>query len=626
MRIITILKKVGVILGFGLLVVFLGHIKFELPGILNLESNFAEVALLISLPFITRWPIAIILPLFTFLNVSISTNIIPNTLNHVVGFLFLYVSYNFIKKIKNKFYYIFAWIITIAIYYFLILLPIIFAYHYIVGEISLDTAIFEYIGTTRPIIFEYIATTVIAILFHLMYEETLARRKTQNELHQNIEFLSKMAYMDSTTGLYNGRQLEKDLQGLSENKLAFVGVRLEGSYYLNHEKGIEVTMEIFSEIMLHMSDRFNEIHTKRPEFKPPAPLKNFYRINETNFIFIVDLSKDFLEANRYLNDNFLRNFLKDEIKEFDFSTKIEFQGGLILYPYDVKCIEDVSLHMLNILHAKRNINLGHFVLFDSSKHTQYIQDEKLKHLISEAIPKNEFYTVFQPKIDLKLGRVYGYEALARWNSSVIGMVPPLEFIPIAEQYDFIETLTQTQLKEVCRFINELLYSGYKEFKVSINISPRLLTSDFLDSLIYNIDYHSSYKYIELEITESTLASLNNSTIKRILKLKELGITISIDDFGTGYSNLVNLQNFEPEVLKIDKSFIDKIPDSDKSNKLVLAIINMAKNLNMKVVAEGIESDEQKKFLEENGCIFIQGYYYSKPLEFKNAVAFSRKIF
>jgi len=246
--------------------------------------------------------------------------------------------------------------------------------------------------------------------------------------------------------------------------------------------------------------------------------------------------------------------------------------------------------------------------------------------MAEAIPRNEFFTVFQPKIDLKLGRVYGYEALARWNSSAIGMVPPLEFIPIAEQYDFIETLTQTQLKEVCRFINELLNSGYEKFKVSVNISPRLLTSDFLDSLIYNIDYHTSYNYIEFEITESTLASLNNSTIKRILKLKELGITISIDDFGTGYSNLVNLQNFEPEVLKIDKSFIDKIPNSDKSNKLVLAIIDMAKNLNMKVVAEGIESDEQKRFLEENGCIFIQGYYYSKPLEFENAVAFSRKIF
>ena len=127
--------------------------------------------------------------------------------------------------------------------------------------------------------------------------------------------------------------------------------------------------------------------------------------------------------------------------------------------------------------------------------------------------------------------------------------------------------------------------------------------------------------LEIEITESTLASLNDSTLNIIKSVKKLGVHIAIDDFGTGYSNLFNLQNFEPEVIKIDKSFIDNVPFSEKNNKLVNAILDLAKNLNMNVVAEGIENSEQKCFLEKHGCKIIQGYYYSKPLDFKSAIDF-----
>lgn len=617
-------KKIGIVVFFGLLTVFLGHIQFELPGKLGVTSNFAEVALIMSLPYISKWPMALFLPLFTFFNATSIENALPSVLCHVIGFSFLYFVYKSIKKINHNVLYIITWIVTITLYYFLILLPVFVGFHYFTGTVDLISAFFEYSGTAKGVIFEWIMTSVIAILFHLMIREVFISRITKVQLQENIEHLKKVAFMDTNTGLYNGLQLEKDLQNMTDKKIAFIGVRFEGSYHLNHEKGINVTMGIFSEIILHLYKRLDLIYKKRPEFKPPAPLKNCYRINETVFIFVVDLSKDFLEAKRYLNNKFLREFFKKEFELFDAGSKIDFQGGLILYPYDVNLIEDVSIHMLNMLHAKRNLNIGYFVTFDTSKHIQHIKEEKVKQLIPDALKNNEFRTVFQPKIDLKNNRLYGYEALARWESSELGTVSPLDFIPIAEQYHFIETITNNQLKDIYRFVRAVINAGYRNFRVSVNISPRLLTTDFLDNLIYDIDYHLLYHYIELEITESTFTSLNSSILKRIQKLKEIGITIAIDDFGTGYSNLVNLQDFEPEVIKIDKSFIDNIPFSDKSNHLVLAILDMAKNLNMKVVAEGIESVEQKNFLEQNGCNIIQGYYYSKPLEFENAVVYSSK--
>ncbi len=635
-----ILKDLFILILFCFLTVFLGHIELELPGKLGINSNFAEVALIISLPFINKWPLAIILPFFTYFNVASDGYFIPDTFNHVLGFTFLFILFKKIKTIKKTVPYIFTWILTITIYYFAILLPFIFTYHCIVGTIGINSFSFEYLATARGISFEWLMTTAITILFHLLYRESLIKKKAQKkilsinkELELNVDKLSRLAYMDTATGLYNGIQLEKDIEECfienkdSENQeFAFIAFRLESNNTFNNENGIVKKANQFSKAMLHLSDILSKEFENTPELIPPSPIKNCYKINENSMIFILNITSLSSDRKKLINDNYLSEKMESILCFSNSDICFEFQGGIVNYPKDIIHIDEIVNTLMKIIHAKRSKSLGHFVAFDLEKYQQTLEEDELKKLMPTAIESGEFYTLFQPKIDLSNKCVQGFEALARWNSSFIGFISPLKFIKVAEQGQMIETLTKNQLNDVYKFINAVKNTGNNKFRISVNISPCLLTKDFLSFLINDILKNKCENQIELEITESTLATLSMPAIMLMKKLKEVGVTIAIDDFGTGYSNLYNLQCFEPEIIKIDKTFIDHVPESKKNSKLIHAILDLAKDLNMKVVAEGIECIEQKRFLEENGCSIIQGYYYSKPLEFNSALEFSTLSF
>ena len=248
-------------------------------------------------------------------------------------------------------------------------------------------------------------------------------------------------------------------------------------------------------------------------------------------------------------------------------------------------------------------------------------EEKRIHqlrLISDmhmSLKNDDFHVYYQAKQSLKNNTLVGCEALVRWEHPELGKLSPIEFIPLAESSGLIIPLGKYVLEKACQFAKNWQKYSTLPFTVSINVSAAQLKSEsFVDDVKESIKQTGIVgNQIELEITESLLMENIETTIKTLLKLKSMGVTISIDDFGTGYSSLSYLKKLPVDTLKIDKSFIDGLPTTEDDSVIVSSIIALANSLQLKTVAEGVENQEQKIFLSALGCDTIQGYLYSKPI-------------
>lgn len=239
-----------------------------------------------------------------------------------------------------------------------------------------------------------------------------------------------------------------------------------------------------------------------------------------------------------------------------------------------------------------------------------------------ALEKDEFFLVFQPKVDLKNEDLLGMEALLRWNSPTRGIVNPIDFIPLAERTGLIIPLGEQVIHKACQQIVLWQQMGLNVPPISVNVSPKQLQRVDLAQLLKRIleQYQLPSHALEIEITESSMMDNLEVSQQKLQAVKELGVKILVDDFGTGYSSLSLLKKFEVDVLKVDKSFIKDVPYDNEDCALVQAVISMAKSLNMEVVAEGIETKEQMAFLKKLGCNEGQGFYFSKPI---NATEFTQ---
>lgn len=238
----------------------------------------------------------------------------------------------------------------------------------------------------------------------------------------------------------------------------------------------------------------------------------------------------------------------------------------------------------------------------------------LDNLIYSVIENNELLLQYQPIVNTKTGKVVSAEALIRWKSPLLGLVPPNDFIPIAEANGMIIPIGQWVLSTACHQLKKWHELGFDDLKISVNLSAKELfaRSDFVESLSKLLkDLNLNPKYLELELTESEV--FHHEMLPLIDKLIELGVSFSLDDFGTGYSEFVNLKLFKVNTLKIDKVFTDDIGLNADSKKIVNNTLALATSMNIECIAEGVETKEQIDLLDKEGCYLIQGYYYSKPL-------------
>lgn len=235
--------------------------------------------------------------------------------------------------------------------------------------------------------------------------------------------------------------------------------------------------------------------------------------------------------------------------------------------------------------------------------------------LRRALAREELVVHYQPQAELATGHVIGMEALVRWQHPERGLVPPSEFIPIAEETGLIVPLGEWVLRQACGQLATWMAAGYAPVKVSVNLSGRQLERpDIAETVARIIDETGvPAELVELEITESTIMGRAGEVIPLLQQLKEMGLSLAIDDFGTGYSSLNYLKRFPIDVLKVDRSFVLDIAEDADAGSILTAIIVLARSLRLKVVAEGVETSEQEAFLREHGCDRMQGYFLSRPV-------------
>ncbi len=300
--------------------------------------------------------------------------------------------------------------------------------------------------------------------------------------------------------------------------------------------------------------------------------------------------------------------------------RVTLSMGISLFPRDGDNAVTLLKHADTAMYLAKKEGRNNFQFFDEALETQTERYMTIQHGLHNALKRGEFSIYYQPKFALDEQLIVGAEALLRWNSPELGAVSPAEFIAIAEETGIIVEISCWVVDEVCKTMAHWRLQGARLCPVAINISPiHFLRGNLQRTLLQAITTHRiDPSLIQVELTEGVVMNQQQNTINLLQAIKNLGIAISIDDFGTGYSSLRYLRRLPIDELKIDRSFIMEIVDKQsladrRLTAIPLAVIELAKNLNLKLVAEGVETEIQSDFLAKSGCNVIQGYLFSKPV-------------
>jgi diguanylate cyclase (GGDEF)-like protein/PAS domain S-box-containing protein len=425
------------------------------------------------------------------------------------------------------------------------------------------------------------------------------------EQKRTIKEIEQMAYHDDLTGLPN-RLLFRDrlqmsmsqAQRMNQN-VAVMFIDIDRFKVINdsfgHQVGDKLLAYMAYQLMKHVRKGDTVSRFSGDKFLMAVP----FMANEEDCYLIGKRILDFMKSPFMVDDH-----------EFQMTASI----GVSLFPRDgnnadmlIKCAD------LAMSRAKQQSG-NRFEVYTPSMNEQILKKIHLDRDMRKALERSEYLLFYQPQVMLPEGRIYGAEALIRWKSPERGMISPMEFIPLAEETGLIIPLGYWVIREACRQTKAWQDAGYPKITVSVNISPRqFVQSDFVTRVRQILkETDCDPECICLEITESTMIHDFEASIKIIQALIDLGITMSIDDFGTGYSSLSLLYRLPIHHVKIDRSFVQQMSQANDSS-IVNAIIAMCHRLNLKVVAEGVETLEQYDLLIQDGCDSVQGYYISKPM-------------
>jgi len=300
--------------------------------------------------------------------------------------------------------------------------------------------------------------------------------------------------------------------------------------------------------------------------------------------------------------------------------------GISFYPDDSNDPQEL-LRMADVaLYQAKDDGRRVFRMYDPNMDAVAKAEKQMEIDLAQAIEKNELVLHYQPQLDAIDYTVVGAEALVRWEHPEKGLVPPYEFIPIAENSGLILPVGQWVMEEACRQAKQWQDDGMDPFRVSVNISARQFQShDFVANVQETLEKSGlDPRWLELEITEGMVIDKTDLAVEKLEQLAGLGITLSIDDFGTGYSSLAYLKRFSVHQLKVDQSFVRDIVDDHDDAAITDAIIRLGHSLGLTIVAEGVETEEHIEILRQKGCDVMQGYFFSKPLPSENFVEWLQK--
>jgi diguanylate cyclase len=428
-----------------------------------------------------------------------------------------------------------------------------------------------------------------------------------NDLNRSKELIEYQAYHDPLTGLLNRRYLQEKLKPTIERAIK--------------------TGETVSVLFIDM-DRFKQVndsfgHNKGDEIlKIIAERINACLPNDKTIItrqggdeFIILLMNYDLLATKATAEKIVNNLKKIYLLDGN-EIYLGASCGISLFPMHTKNMDALIVYADIAMYSAKKLGGNKVIVYSEKLIQSNIERPKLETRLRKAIESEKVEVFYQPKIAADSGRIFGAEALVRWNDEEFGFVSPELFIPIAEDIGLIHPLWEFVMKEACQQVSTWNRNRSTPLSISVNFSARQFQEPCsMVNMVKEILTESQLgpKNFEIEITESILLNNSSEIVESLKTLQNMGIAISIDDFGTGYSSLNYLKNLPINTLKIDKSFIQDIHEDYANSEIPEAIINLARSLHLNVIAEGVEKEYQRDFLLSKNCIQMQGYLFSKPL-------------
>jgi diguanylate cyclase (GGDEF)-like protein/PAS domain S-box-containing protein len=420
-----------------------------------------------------------------------------------------------------------------------------------------------------------------------------------------VERLEELATHDPLTGLPNRTFLNEQLQVMLDtaprdenNTVMFVG--LDRFKEINEALGYDAGDMLLKE----MAVRFKNI---------VRPGDLVARLGSDEFVVVAHCAEGFESAAKIAEK--LGAAASLPLRLSNAPIHIGTSIGISMYPHDGETREQLFRCASTALHKAKAIGGSTYCFFTEEMGAEARTRLALASDLQHALERGQFRLHYQPRIDLKTGGVVGVEALLRWEHPELGDIPPVRFIPIAEAKGLIKTIGLWVLQEACRQTKILIDKFDCELSLSVNLSAHQLDPVKLPQQVSEVLSYSGFPphLLELELTESAIIQDMGASVAVFNQLKEMGIALSIDDFGVGYSSLSYLQHFPIDTLKLDRSFIDQQNNARDGAKFIKALVDLSHTLDMSVVAEGIESEETSRFLQDMACDEGQGYYFSKPL-------------
>ncbi len=435
--------------------------------------------------------------------------------------------------------------------------------------------------------------------------------------HEAENSLLRMAQYDFLTGLPNRQQLQQQLDkilvdaGRLQRRVAVICVGLDDFKGINEQ----FSYQAGDQLLLALADRLRA-HSGR--------LGALARLGGDQFALVqADIEQPYeaAELAQSILDDLEAPFALD-LQEIRLRATI----GITLFPEDGDSTEKLLQKAEQTMTLAKSRSRNRYQFYIASVDSEMRRRRELEKDLREALPRNQLYLVYQPQISYRDQRVVGVEALLRWQHPELGMVPPDQFIPLAEQNGNIVVIGEWVLDQACRQLREWHDQGFSELRMAVNLSTVQLHHSELPRVVNNLlqIYRLPPRSLELEVTETGLMEDISTAAQHLLSLRRSGALIAIDDFGTGYSSLSYLKSLPLDKIKIDKSFVQDLLEDDDDATIVRAIIQLGKSLGMQVIAEGVETAEQEAYIVAQGCHEGQGYHYSKPLPARELTAFLKQ--
>ena len=438
-----------------------------------------------------------------------------------------------------------------------------------------------------------------------------------DELHKNKESIKKLAYTDHLTELPNRIAFVEMLDNImltlrSDEIIGVMDIDLDNFKNINDTLGHSYG----DELLIDVTHRLKQVMDENDYLA---------RIGGDEFIILTQNLKDTVSYEEKIRK--VRNVFS---YPFELSSKEYFVTvsiGIAFAPKDGKTAQTIIKNVDTAMYVAKANGKNTYAYYESSLNQILTDKIEILSELRKAIEKKEFVLFYQAQMDLMHRKVLGFEALVRWDHPTKGLLHPSDFIYLAEESGLIVPIGKWVLESACIQLKKWMDTGYNEISMAVNLSARQFKDkDFVQTVLEVIENTGiDPARLELEITESVALEDLDYTIATIKELKAIGVRFSLDDFGTGYSSMSALKLLPVSNLKIDKSFLDTVMEDVCDQKIIQAIISLARNLDLNIIAEGVERSEQEQFLQESNCNMAQGFLYSKPLPKEMAEEFIKSV-